>query len=264
MIPTRSASSTDGSRKRHSARFPSPTPWCLATASPDARPSRGSSCCAGMTSGASSSSRTTRAARAASSMPTLTRPWLSTGTIWSGRFGSRGRSSGVSAEESDAYFQSRPAGSRLGAWASRQSEVIADREILEARIVRPRAPVCRRPDSPPRALGRIPRRPHGHRVLARPAQPAARPAAVHPKRRRLAHRAAVAVISFAFLDVFRLCRLTGQSPRWLTYVDRVVQITPFDPVRLRDGPGVGWSSRSRHLPHPPPPPDQPQSDEDGG
>jgi len=37
-------------------------------------------------------------------------------------------------EESDAYFQSRPAGSRLGAWASHQSEVIADREILEARI----------------------------------------------------------------------------------------------------------------------------------
>jgi pyridoxamine 5'-phosphate oxidase len=40
----------------------------------------------------------------------------------------------VSVEESDAYFQSRPAGSRLGAWASRQSEVIADRETLEARI----------------------------------------------------------------------------------------------------------------------------------
>jgi len=40
----------------------------------------------------------------------------------------------IRVEESDAYFQSRPAGSRLGAWASRQSEVIADREILEARI----------------------------------------------------------------------------------------------------------------------------------
>jgi pyridoxamine 5'-phosphate oxidase len=39
----------------------------------------------------------------------------------------------VSAEESDAYFRSRPPGSRLGAWASRQSEVIPSRESLEAR-----------------------------------------------------------------------------------------------------------------------------------
>jgi pyridoxamine 5'-phosphate oxidase len=37
----------------------------------------------------------------------------------------------VSAEESDAYFRSRPAGSRLGAWASRQSEIIPGRETLE-------------------------------------------------------------------------------------------------------------------------------------
>src|SRR5262245_39128337 len=37
----------------------------------------------------------------------------------------------VSDAESDAYFRGRPAGSRLGAWASRQSEVIPGREALE-------------------------------------------------------------------------------------------------------------------------------------
>lgn len=38
----------------------------------------------------------------------------------------------VSEEESDAYFASRPLGARLGAWASRQSEVIPDRSVLDA------------------------------------------------------------------------------------------------------------------------------------
>ena len=41
----------------------------------------------------------------------------------------------TSAEESDAYFHSRPAGSRLGAWASPQSEVVADRASIEAMVV---------------------------------------------------------------------------------------------------------------------------------
>jgi pyridoxamine 5'-phosphate oxidase len=45
-----------------------------------------------------------------------------------------GRVERVSAEESDRYFHSRPAGSRLGAWASTQSAVISSREALEARF----------------------------------------------------------------------------------------------------------------------------------
>ena len=35
---------------------------------------------------------------------------------------------------SDAYFRSRPRGSRLGAWASPQSEAIPDRSVLDARL----------------------------------------------------------------------------------------------------------------------------------
>jgi pyridoxamine 5'-phosphate oxidase len=45
-----------------------------------------------------------------------------------------GRVEPVSAEESDAYFHSRPVGSQLSASASRQSEVIAGREELEQRV----------------------------------------------------------------------------------------------------------------------------------
>src|SRR3954467_6638048 len=37
-------------------------------------------------------------------------------------------------EESDAYFATRSRGSQLGAWASKQSEVIPDREWLEGRL----------------------------------------------------------------------------------------------------------------------------------
>jgi pyridoxamine 5'-phosphate oxidase len=44
-----------------------------------------------------------------------------------------GRVERVGADESDRYFQSRPATSRIGAWSSPQSEVIASREALEER-----------------------------------------------------------------------------------------------------------------------------------
>jgi pyridoxamine 5'-phosphate oxidase len=40
----------------------------------------------------------------------------------------------VSAEESDAYFATRPPGAQAGAVVSRQSEVLASRDELEARV----------------------------------------------------------------------------------------------------------------------------------
>jgi pyridoxamine 5'-phosphate oxidase len=45
-----------------------------------------------------------------------------------------GRVEKTSREDSAAYFHSRPAGARLGAWASKQSEVIDSRQILDARL----------------------------------------------------------------------------------------------------------------------------------
>lgn len=45
-----------------------------------------------------------------------------------------GRAVKVSSEESDEYFQSRPVGSRVGAWASPQSQEIESRDALAQRV----------------------------------------------------------------------------------------------------------------------------------
>lgn len=57
----------------------------------------------------------------------------------------------LSAQESDAYFATRPRGSQIGAWASAQSRPLANREEFEARIeqVEQRFPT-----------GSVPRPPH--------------------------------------------------------------------------------------------------------
>lgn len=45
-----------------------------------------------------------------------------------------GKAEKTSREESERYFRSRPIGSQLGAWASRQSEVLDARRVLDARM----------------------------------------------------------------------------------------------------------------------------------
>ena len=55
----------------------------------------------------------------------------------------------VSAEESDAYFHSRPLDSRIGAWASPQSEVISGRSVLVANAAKYGAKFLLQPPRPP-------------------------------------------------------------------------------------------------------------------
>ena len=57
----------------------------------------------------------------------------------------------LSSAESDAYFATRPRGSQIGAWASLQSQPLADRDEFDARI----AEIERRFDGVP-----VPRPPH--------------------------------------------------------------------------------------------------------
>ena len=71
-----------------------------------------------------------------------------------------GTVSPVSDAEADAYYATRPVGSRLGAWASPQSQVIPDRETLARQQAELEAEYAGRD---------IPRPPHwgGYRVLPR-------------------------------------------------------------------------------------------------
>jgi pyridoxamine 5'-phosphate oxidase len=60
-----------------------------------------------------------------------------------------GRVEKVSNEDSDAYYASRPLDSRIGAWASPQSQVIAGRSVLVANAARYGAQFLLQPPRPP-------------------------------------------------------------------------------------------------------------------
>ena len=73
-----------------------------------------------------------------------------------------GRVEKVTEQESDAYFASRPLDSRIGAWASPQSQVIASRSVLVANAARISARFL-----PSLVTGGPPRPPHwgGYRLV---------------------------------------------------------------------------------------------------
>jgi pyridoxamine 5'-phosphate oxidase len=60
-----------------------------------------------------------------------------------------GRVHKVSEEESDTYFHSRPLDSRIGAWASPQSQVISNRTVLVTRAAKYGAQYMLSPARPP-------------------------------------------------------------------------------------------------------------------
>ena len=60
-----------------------------------------------------------------------------------------GRVEKTSAQESDAYYKTRPLDSRIGAWASPQSQVIAGRSVLVANAAKYGAQFLLSPPRPP-------------------------------------------------------------------------------------------------------------------
>ena len=60
-----------------------------------------------------------------------------------------GRVEKTSEEESEAYFRSRPLDSRIGAWASPQSQVISSRAVLVANAAKYGAQFALNPPKPP-------------------------------------------------------------------------------------------------------------------
>ena len=79
----------------------------------------------------------------------------------------------VDAATADAYWVTRPRLSRIGAWASPQSELLRNRAELEQRFADAEAALSGRGRAASAALGRLSTGPRGVRILAGTGVPAA-------------------------------------------------------------------------------------------
>ena len=194
--PTRWSWRPNGWRRRGAMpHSPIPTPWCSPPSTAAASPRR-ASCSARKsprTPAASCSTRITTRARAASSRPIRVPRSYFTGTIATGRCAPKVGSSRSRDAENDAYFRTRPWQSRLGAWASQQSEPVQSRASCSAQPS-PRPPVAsgfltaaraaRRAQgrhgrgAPPVPLGRLSSARRRRRALGRGRVPHPRPRAL--------------------------------------------------------------------------------------
>jgi pyridoxamine 5'-phosphate oxidase len=117
------------------AGLPEPNAMVLATADPQGRPSSRTVLCKGLdergvvfyTNFTSAKSRDLRQSHEASA----TFPWYPMHR----QVHVRGLVQQASYAEADAYWAQRPRGSQLGAWASAQSAVVANRAVLDSALV---------------------------------------------------------------------------------------------------------------------------------
>lgn len=140
-----------------SAKLPEPNAMALATVSPDGRPANRIVLLKGIDHGLTFfTNYLSRKARELDANPRAAVVFLWDELERQVRI--EGTVEKVTPRESDDYYHSRPLGSRLGAWASEQSEVIEGREILERQQAEL---LAKYPD------GNVPRPPHwgGYRLL---------------------------------------------------------------------------------------------------